>query len=78
MGIIWYTVLNTVMPLGNVLFLKMSKFIFYFMSRMVPEDESYKDKGIHKASEMLWEVAKLLNWVQVYGIDKLFSKANMY
>ena len=36
-----------------------------------------KDKGIHKASEMLWEVAKLLNWVQVYGIDKLFSKANM-
>lgn len=78
MGIIWYTVLNTVMPLGNVLFLKMSKLIFYFMSGIVPEDESYNDKGIHKDSEMLWEVAKLLNWVQVHGIVKLFSKANMY
>ena len=74
MGIIWYPVLNTLMPLGNVLFFKMSKLIFYFMSGMVPEDESYNDK----ANEMLWEVAKLLSWVQVHGIVKLFSKANMY
>lgn len=48
------------------------------MSGMVAEEESYNDKRIDKPGKMLWEVAKQLNWVQVHGIVKLFSKANMY
>ena len=52
--------------------------MFCLMSGMVAEEESYNDKGIDKPREMLWEVTKLVSWVQVHGTVKLFSEANMY
>lgn len=51
--------------------------MFCLMSGMVAEEESY-NKGIDKPREMLWEVTKLVSWVQVHGTVKLFSEANLY